>query len=72
MVVQQVVEFAPVDLIHGDRDCEVALVLLEVGDASVEEVPDRRFLQALHGVGFSRTSLSVGEDCNDALVKNEI
>ncbi len=72
MIVKQVVELAPVDLVHRDGHCEVPLVLLEVGDPSVEEVVDRRLLQPLHSVGFPRAGLSVGENGNDALVKNEV
>jgi hypothetical protein len=41
VIVQQVEELAPVDLVHRDGHREVSLVVLEVGDAPVEQVPDR-------------------------------
>lgn len=38
MVVEQVVDFVAVDLVHGDCNRKVALVILPVVDAALEQV----------------------------------
>jgi hypothetical protein len=72
VVVQQVVNFASVDLVHGNGDCEVSLVTLPVVYSAVEQVGDRQLLEALHGEGFSGASLSVGKNSDGAGVEYQV
>lgn len=36
MVVQEVVYLATIDFVHGNGDCKISFVLLEIGDASIK------------------------------------
>ena len=72
VVVEQVVDLSAVDLVHRHRDCEVALLLLEVVDATVEQVLDGELLQALHGVSLAGASLSVSKHSYDARVEDQV
>lgn len=70
MIVKQVVNLSPVDLVHRNRDGKVALHILPVVDAALEQVSDCELLQTLHGKCLTRTCLSVCEDCNRPCIEN--
>jgi hypothetical protein len=53
MLVQKVIELSSVDLIHGDGNCEIPLMVFPVIDASLEEILDSDALQPVHSVSFS-------------------
>lgn len=53
MLVQKVIELSSVDLIHGDGNCEIPLMVFPVVDASLEEILDGDTLQPVHSVSFS-------------------
>jgi hypothetical protein len=36
MIIEEIIELPTVDLIHGDGDCEVPLMILEISDTSVK------------------------------------
>uniref|UniRef100_A0A7S3CME7 Uncharacterized protein n=1 Tax=Strombidium rassoulzadegani TaxID=1082188 RepID=A0A7S3CME7_9SPIT len=72
MVVEQIVELAAVDLVHGDGDSEISLMILPVVDAPFEQVFNRYALDAVHGVGLARARLPVSEDGHHALVEDEV
>jgi hypothetical protein len=48
MVIKQIIYLSPIDLIHGNRHCEVPLVLLEISNAPVEQILDSQLLQPVH------------------------
>jgi len=72
VIVEEVKEFAAVDLEHGDGDSVVALFLLEVVDAFVEQVLDRQLLQPLHRVRLPRTRLPIRKHSHHSLVEGEV
>ena len=72
MVVQQIVDLAPIDLIHGHSHCKVPLIVLPIVNASFEEVLDGQVLEALHRVGLAGAGLSVGENCDGACVEYKV
>ena len=72
MVVQQVVQLAPVYLVHGYGNREVSLVLLEVGYAAIEQIMNGRLLQPLHSVRLSRAGLAIREYSDYALVEDQV
>lgn len=53
MLVQEVIELSSVDLIHGDGNCEIPLMVFPIIDASLEEILHSDTLQAVHSVSFS-------------------
>ena len=61
VLVEQVVELAAVDFVHTDRYGEIAAVVLPVIDATFEQIFNSNILQTVHGEGFARASLSIGE-----------
>ena len=40
MIVEQVIHFAPIDLIHSNGNCKISFMLLEVSNSSVKKVSD--------------------------------
>jgi len=48
VIVQQVIDLPTIDFIHRNCHSEVPLLLLKVGDASVEEVFDSQLLEPIH------------------------
>ena len=72
VIVEQVVNFTPIDLVHGDCHGEVPLVVLPVIDSPLEQVLHGEVLQALHGESLTRACLAVGEDCDRTGVEDEV
>lgn len=48
VVVEQVVDFATINLVHGNRYCEVSLIVLPVVNAALKQVLHGQVLQPLH------------------------
>ena len=72
VIIEQIVYFSAVDFVHGYGDSEVPLVVLPVVDSSLEQIFDSDALNAIHGVSFSRSSLTVREYGHNSLVENQI
>jgi hypothetical protein len=72
MIIQQVIEFAPVDLVHGNGNSEIPLVVLEVSDAPVKQVSYCQLLKTLHCKGLTGTSLAISEYCDYTLVEGQV
>jgi hypothetical protein len=72
MVIEQVIDLASIDLIHGYSDCKVPFFFLEVIDTPIEQVLDCRFLQSLHGIGLSRSSLPIGKNSHNPSVEDQV
>jgi len=70
VVVQQVKNFAAVDLIHSNCDSEVSLVTLPVIYAARKKVFNRELLKSLHGESFARASLPIGENCDRPCIED--
>ena len=72
MLVQKIVEFASINLIHGNGDCKISLMILPVVNSSLEKILNSNALQAVHCISLSRPSLTVGKNGNNSLVKNKV
>ena len=72
MIVKQVIHLSTVDLIHGNRDSEVSLILLEVSNTSLEQIMYGKLLKTQHCVGLARTCLPIGKHSHDALIKGQV
>jgi hypothetical protein len=72
VVVEQVINFAPIDFVHGHGHSEITLVALPVVYSSVEQVGDRQLLEALHSESLSGARLPVGKNSYSAGVKYQI
>ena len=72
VIIQQIVQFLPVNLIHGYCHSEVSLLRLPVIDAAFEKVSDGQILQCIHGKGFSRAGLPIREDGDSAGIEDQI
>ena len=53
MIVQQVVNFTAIDLVHGNSDRKVSLVVLPIVDTTFEQILYGKVLQALHRESLS-------------------
>lgn len=72
MVVEQVIDFSSIDLIHRNCYCEVSLVFLEVIDSPIEQILNCELLETLHSESLSRPRLPIGKYCYNTLVKGKI
>ena len=72
VIVEQVVNFTPIDLVHGNCHGEVPLVVLPVIDSPLEQVLHGEVLQTLHSESLTRACLAVGEDCDRTGVEDEV
>ena len=72
MVIQQIVELAPVDFKHGNSHGKVSLLFLEVVDSPFEEIFDGQLLNAVHSEGLATSRLAVSENSDNALVEDQI
>jgi len=70
VVVQQVENFAAVNLIHSNCHSEISLVTLPVIYAARKKVFNCELLKALHGESFSRTGLPISENCDSPCIKD--
>ena len=70
VLVEQIVYFAAVNLVHGDRDGEIPLVVLPIVDASLEKIFHSNGLDAVHRVGLARAGLTIGKDCYYSLIED--
>lgn len=72
MVIQQVVNFAPVNFIHRNCYCEIPLSILPVMDSTVEKVSDCQLLQPLHRECFSGSGLPIRKNGDSASVEDVV
>lgn len=70
MVIEEIINFASVYLVHRYCHCKISLFFLEVVDSSIKQVLNRQFLQALHGVSFTWPCLAIGKYCYYAHVED--
>ena len=48
VIIQQVIDFAAINLVHGDGHGKVSLIILPVVDSSFKEILYGQILEALH------------------------
>lgn len=72
VVIQQVVQFASVDLVHGHRHGEVSRVVLPIVYTALKKILHSDRLNAVHSVSLAGTGLSVSKDRDDTLVEYQI
>lgn len=72
MLVQEIVEFATINLIHRNGNSEIPLMIFPIVDTSLEQILHSDTLKAVHSVGFSRASLPIRKNGDDALIENKI
>ena len=72
MLVQKIVEFASINLIHRNGDSKISLMILPVVNTSLEKILDSNALQAVHSISLSRPSLTIGKYGYNSLVKNKV
>jgi len=72
VVVEQVVNFASINFIHGDSHGEVSLVILPVVDTTLKQVLHCIVLKALHRECLARARLPVGENGDRARVEDQV
>lgn len=70
MLVEQIVHFAAVDLVHRHCDGEVPLVILPVIDAAFEEIFDGDALNSIHRVRLAGSRLTVSKYGYYSLIEN--
>jgi len=72
MIIVKIVDLATVNFVHGYGDGEVPLVILPIIDTAFEKIFYCNALNAVHGVGLARTSLTIGKDCYYTLIENQV
>ena len=72
MIVEQVVDFTAIDLVHRNCYCKISLVVLPVIYSSLEQILHCIVLQALHRERLARASLSVSKNRNRTCVEHQI
>ena len=72
VVIQQVIQFTSIYLVHGNCDCKVALIILPVVNSALKQVLHSQILKTLHGECLSRACLSISEDGDSSGIENEI
>jgi hypothetical protein len=72
MIINQVIDFAPIDFVHRDSNCKVSFVFLEISNTPIEEISDGQFLQPVHSECFTRASLTIGKYCDYSSIKHQI
>lgn len=72
VLIQKIVYFAAVDLVHWHCDGEVPLVILPIVDAPFEKIFDGNALNAIHCVRLTWSGLTVGKDGYYSLIENQV
>ena len=72
VVVEQIVQLAAVDLVHGHGDSEVTRVVLPVVDTALKQILHSDRLNAVHSVRLAGARLTIRKDCDDTLVEDEV
>ena len=72
VIIQEVIELASVNLVHGHGDSEVSRVVLPVVDATLEEVLDSNRLNTIHRVRLATAGLTVSENGDDTSVEDQV
>ena len=72
MIIEKIVDLAPVNFVHGYGDGEIPLVILPIIDTAFEKIFYCNALNAVHGVGLARASLTIGKDRYYTLIENQV
>jgi hypothetical protein len=70
VIVEQIVNLASVNLVHGHSHGEVSLVILPVVDTPLEQVLDCIVLKPLHRECLARARLPVSENSDRTRVED--
>ena len=72
MIIEKIVDFATVNFVHGYGDSEIPLVILPIIDTAFKKIFYCNALNAVHGVGLARASLTIGKDRYYTLIENQV